>query len=95
MRPCACRGGRAPRSRLRPASPRLRRIDLAASLSRAGTEWIDDGASREERGLKHRAATEARSIPIPPVLVRISAPTSPATAPASMGACSAPHAAAR
>ncbi|HEY5990841.1 MAG TPA: site-specific integrase [Streptosporangiaceae bacterium] len=45
------------------------RIDLAASSPRAGTEWTDDGASREERGLKHRADNETRSIPIPPVLV--------------------------
>ena len=47
------------------------RIDLAASEPRAGTEWTDNGASREERGLKHRAAGETRSIPIPPVLVRM------------------------
>jgi integrase len=47
------------------------RIDLANSAPRAGTEWTDDGASREERGLKHRAATETRSIPILPVLVRM------------------------
>ena len=45
------------------------RIDLAASEPRAGTEWTDDGASREKCGLKHRAAGETRSIPIPPVLV--------------------------
>jgi hypothetical protein len=32
----------------------------------AETEWTDDGASREERGLKHRAISETRSIPIPP-----------------------------
>jgi integrase len=47
------------------------RIDLAASAPRAGTEWTDDGASREERGLKHRAAGETRSIPIPPALCRL------------------------
>jgi integrase len=45
------------------------RIDLAASQPCAGTGWTDDGASREERGLKHRAHGETRSIPIPPVLV--------------------------
>jgi integrase len=44
------------------------RIDLAASAPRAGTGWTDDGASCQGRGLKHRAATETRSIPIPPVL---------------------------
>jgi integrase len=47
------------------------RIDLASSEPRAGTEWTDNGASREERGLKHRAVNETRSIPIPPALVRI------------------------
>jgi integrase len=47
------------------------RIDLASSEPRAGTEWTDDGASREARGLKHRAVNETRSIPIPPALVRI------------------------
>src|SRR6202012_439431 len=41
---------------------------LPASPPCAGTGWTDDGASREERGLKHRAAGETRSIPIPPVL---------------------------
>jgi integrase len=47
------------------------RIDLAASSPRAGTEWTDDGASRQERGLKHRPAGETRSIPIPPALVEL------------------------
>jgi len=47
------------------------RIDLAASEPCAGTEWSDDGASREERGLKHRAVNETRSIPILPVLARM------------------------
>ena len=47
------------------------RIDLAASQPCAGTGWTDDGASREERGLKHRAPGETRSIPIPPVLVQM------------------------
>jgi hypothetical protein len=47
------------------------RIDLAASQPRAGTEWTDDGARREERGLEHRAANEIRSILIPPVQVRM------------------------
>ena len=47
------------------------RIDLAASASRAGTAWTDEGTARQERGLKHRAATETRSIPVPPVLVAL------------------------
>ena len=47
------------------------RIDLAASASRAGTAWTDHGTARQERGLKHRAACETRTIPIPPDLVRL------------------------
>ena len=49
----------------------LGRIDLAASASRAGRAWTDHGTARQERGLKHRAAHETRTIPIPPDLVRI------------------------
>ena len=45
------------------------RIVLAASASRAGRNWTDDGTARQERGLKHRAAHETRTIPIPPDLV--------------------------
>ncbi len=45
------------------------RIDLAASSPRAWTAWTDDGASRQERGLKHRPPGETRSIPIPPAQV--------------------------
>jgi len=47
------------------------RIDLAASASRAGRAWTDHGTARQERGLKHRAAHETRTIPIPPDLVGI------------------------
>jgi integrase len=47
------------------------RIDLAASAARAGRAWTDQGTARQERGLKHRAAHETRTIPIPPDLVRI------------------------
>jgi integrase len=47
------------------------RIVLAASASRAGTAWTDHGTSRQERGLKHRAASETRTIPIPPELVKL------------------------
>jgi integrase len=47
------------------------RIDLAASAARAGKDWTDDGTARQVRGLKHRAQHETRSIPIPPVLVRL------------------------
>jgi hypothetical protein len=44
------------------------RIVLAASASRAGTAWADHGTACQERGLKHRAAHETRTIPIPPEL---------------------------
>jgi integrase len=47
------------------------RIDLAASRPHAGTEWTDNGASRQERGLKHRAPGQTRSIPVPPALVTL------------------------
>jgi integrase len=46
------------------------RIVLAASASRAGRPWTDEGTARQERGLKHRADNETRTIPVPPVLVR-------------------------
>jgi hypothetical protein len=44
---------------------------LAASASRAGRSWTDHGTARQERGLKHRAAHETRTIPSPPDLVRL------------------------
>jgi integrase len=47
------------------------RIVLAASASRAGTAWTDHGTSRQERGLKHRADDETRTIAVPPELVRL------------------------
>src|ERR1017187_1746453 len=47
------------------------RIVLAVSASRAGRSWTDHGTARQERGLKHRAAHETRTIPIPPDLVRL------------------------
>ena len=47
------------------------RIVLSASASRAGRAWTDEGTARQERGLKHRADNETRTIPVPPVLVRL------------------------
>jgi integrase len=47
------------------------RLDLTASAARAGKDWTDDGTARQARGLKHRAQHETRSIPVPPVLVRL------------------------
>jgi integrase len=45
------------------------RIVLSASASQAGRAWTVEGTARQERGLKHRADNETRTIPIPPVLV--------------------------
>jgi hypothetical protein len=68
------RGAAALRSR-RPAgslpSRGWGRIDLAISEPRAGRDWTDHGTARQARGLKHRAANEIRSIPIPPALVTL------------------------
>ncbi|MFJ5547027.1 tyrosine-type recombinase/integrase [Streptomyces sp. NPDC093225] len=41
---------------------------LAGSRPEVGSGWTDDGQSYEERGLKRRARTATRSVPIPPVL---------------------------
>ena len=71
------------------------RIDLAASSPRAGTAWTDDGASRQERGLKHRPPGETRSIPIPPALVGLLSDHLKSTAPGRAAGCSAPRAAGR
>ncbi len=46
-------------------------IVLSASASRSGRPWTNEGTARQERGLKHRADNETRTIPVPPVLVRL------------------------
>jgi integrase len=46
-------------------------IVLSASAPRSGRAWTDEGTARQERGLKHRADNETRTIPIPSVLVRL------------------------
>ena len=56
------------------------RIVLAASASRAGTAWTDHGTARQERGLKHRANHETRTIPSRPNSSACCAPTSGDTA---------------
>jgi integrase len=38
------------------------RIVLSVSASRAGRAWTDEGTARQERGLKHRADNETRTI---------------------------------
>jgi integrase len=47
------------------------RLVVSESTPRAGSEWTDDGAPREHRGLKHRGQNDTRSVPIPPELVRL------------------------
>ena len=56
-----------------PVTRRITRLRdaLAASASRAGTAWTDHRTARQERSLKHRPATETRTVPIPPDLVRL------------------------
>ncbi|MEV8419970.1 tyrosine-type recombinase/integrase [Streptomyces niveus] len=41
---------------------------LAGSQPEVGAGWTNDGQSFEQRGLKRRARTATRSVPIPPVL---------------------------
>lgn len=47
------------------------RVVLAETNPYAGTNWTDDGKGRQRRGLKHRGQNEARTVPIPPELVRL------------------------
>ncbi|WP_371548084.1 site-specific integrase [Streptomyces sp. NBC_00554] len=44
---------------------------LGESRPEVGGGWTDDGASYEARGLKRRARGATRSVPIPPILVRM------------------------
>jgi integrase len=44
-------------------------LTLLESRPAAGSRWTDTGAVHDRRGLKHRAAKEARLVPIPPALV--------------------------
>jgi integrase len=46
-------------------------INLAESRPEANRRWSDSGDSHERRGLKHRAASGTRRVPIPPELVTI------------------------
>jgi integrase len=46
-------------------------ITLAKSRPEVNSKWTDTGDTYEERGLKHRASTDIRPVPIPPVLVKI------------------------
>ncbi|WP_329396222.1 tyrosine-type recombinase/integrase [Streptomyces lydicus] len=44
---------------------------LSGSSPRVGSAWTDDGKPYEERGLKRRARSATRDVPIPPELVRL------------------------
>jgi hypothetical protein len=45
------------------------RDQIWAGVPKPARNWTDEGTARQERGLKHRADNETRTIPIPPVLV--------------------------
>jgi integrase len=46
-------------------------LHLRAARPEVGKQWTDDGSSREDRGLKHRAEGESRRVPCPPVLTKL------------------------
>ncbi len=46
-------------------------FNLKKAAPHAGRRWTDSGKIRDERGLKRRARTATRLVPIPPELVRI------------------------
>jgi integrase len=47
------------------------RLTLEKSRPEVNRRWADSATAHEERGLKHRPATETRAVPIPPELVAI------------------------
>ncbi len=47
------------------------RLTLEKSRPEVNRRWTDPDAAHDERGLKHRATTETRRVPIPPELVAI------------------------
>jgi integrase len=47
------------------------RVTLAETDPRTGSHWTDDGRPNQRRGLKHRARTEMRDVPIPPQQVEL------------------------
>ncbi|MEV0408917.1 site-specific integrase [Actinoallomurus sp. NPDC050550] len=46
-------------------------LTLAETKPAAGRAWTDTGDVHDDRGLKHRSRKATRSVPIPPVLVRL------------------------
>jgi integrase len=47
------------------------RLTLEKNRPQSGKRWTDSGQAHDERGLKHRAEDEPRSVPIPPELVAL------------------------
>jgi integrase len=47
------------------------RLTLEKSRPEVNRRWADSASTHGERGLKHRPATDTRTVPIPPALVRI------------------------
>jgi len=47
------------------------RVTLVRSHPQTNKRWTDSGKTHDDRGLKHRADTDTRSVPIPPELVAI------------------------
>jgi integrase len=47
------------------------RLTLSRSRPQANKRWTDSGEAFDDRGLKHRADDDTRSVPIPPELVTI------------------------
>lgn len=46
-------------------------LHLRSATPDAGSEWTDDGSTRERRQLKHRAEGDTRIVPIHPELTRL------------------------
>src|SRR6202042_3757991 len=61
--PATGRSRRAATARLPPAPHRL-----GQSRPEVNQRWSDTASAHDERGLKHRAVTETRRVPIPPEL---------------------------
>jgi integrase len=47
------------------------RLTLEKSRPEVNRRWADSASTHDERGLKHRPASETRSVPIPPELIHI------------------------
>jgi integrase len=46
-------------------------LHLRKAKPDVGKQWTDDGSSRDDRGLKHRAEGESRQVPCPPPLTKL------------------------